>query len=72
LALKYSSKINKIRSFALGLVFAGFGVMYIGLLFKNTAWLMAIFMILGILCIGLSTVVVFFLGMLCKQIASSH
>ncbi|MFD1020584.1 YgzB family protein [Thalassobacillus hwangdonensis] len=64
MALKYSSKINKIRSFALGLVFAGFGVMYIGLIFKDITWLMVIFMILGILCIGLSTVVYFWIGML--------
>lgn len=62
--LQYSSKINKIRSFALGLVFAGFGIMYIGLLFKQTEWLMIIFMILGMLAIGLSTVVYFWIGML--------
>ncbi|WP_028785024.1 YgzB family protein [Thalassobacillus devorans] len=64
MALQYSSKINKIRSFALGLVFAGFGIMYIGLLFKQTEWLMIIFMILGMLAIGLSTVVYFWIGML--------
>ncbi|MFG6117519.1 YgzB family protein [Halobacillus sp. MO56] len=64
MALQYSSKINKIRSFALGLVFAGFGIMYIGLLFKQTEWLMIIFMILGMMAIGLSTVVYFWIGML--------
>ncbi|GGD02493.1 UPF0295 protein YgzB [Thalassobacillus devorans] len=64
MGLQYSSKINKIRTFALALVFAGFGIMYIGLLFKQTEWLMIIFMILGMASIGLSTVVYFWIGML--------
>ncbi|MFG6120739.1 MULTISPECIES: YgzB family protein [Thalassobacillus] len=64
MGLQYSSKINKIRTFALALVFAGFGIMYIGLLFKQTEWLMIIFMILGMAAIGLSTVVYFWIGML--------
>jgi hypothetical protein len=64
LALNYSNKINKIRTFALSLVFIGFGVMYIGIVFKNTEWLMAIFFILGLLCIVFSTVVYFWIGML--------
>ncbi|UOQ43647.1 YgzB family protein [Halobacillus salinarum] len=64
MALKYSSKINKIRSFAFWLIFVGFGVMYLGLVFKETAWLMAVFMILGMGFIGLSTVVYFWIGML--------
>ncbi|GGA89441.1 YgzB family protein [Ornithinibacillus halotolerans] len=62
--LMYSSKINKIRSFALILVFLGIGLMYIGLLFKKTEWAMVIFFILGILAIVFSTVVYFWIGML--------
>ncbi|SET70558.1 Zinc-ribbon containing domain-containing protein [Salinibacillus kushneri] len=62
--LKYKSKINKIRSFALGLVFAGMILMYIGLYFKDTAWLMVTFMILGVIGIVFSTVVYFWIGML--------
>ena len=34
---KYSSKINKIRTFALSLIFIGFIVMYLGLFFKTTS-----------------------------------
>ncbi|MYL30370.1 hypothetical protein GLW03_11100 [Halobacillus halophilus] len=64
MALKYSSKINKIRSFAFWLIFLGIGVMYIGLLFKDIVWLMATFMILGMGFVGLSTVVYFWIGML--------
>ncbi|MBM7553865.1 YgzB family protein [Thalassobacillus pellis] len=64
MALKYSSKINKIRTFALSLVFIGFAVMYVGLLFKQVEWVMILFMILGIMCVGLSTVVYFWIGML--------
>ncbi|QTM98395.1 hypothetical protein ERJ70_03115 [Sediminibacillus dalangtanensis] len=64
MALNYSSKINKIRTFALSLVFIGFGVMYLGILTKKIEWLMAIFFILGLLCIVFSTVVYFWIGML--------
>ncbi len=64
LGVKYSNKINKIRTFALSLVFIGFGIMYVGLLFKETMWLMSIFMILGLLSVTLSTVVYFWIGML--------
>ncbi|QHS24321.1 YgzB family protein [Virgibacillus sp. MSP4-1] len=62
--LKYKSKINKIRGFALGLIFAGMILMYIGLYFKETEWLMVTFMILGVIGIVLSTVVYFWIGML--------
>ncbi|WP_411954933.1 YgzB family protein [Alkalibacillus sp. S2W] len=64
MGLKYSNKINKIRSIALGLVFAGMIIMYIGLFFRDTEWLMLSFMILGVLAIGLSTVIYFWIGML--------
>ena len=32
---KYSNKINKIRSFALSLIFIGFVIMYGGIFFKE-------------------------------------
>jgi len=38
--------------------------MYIGLFFRETEWLMLSFMILGVLAIGLSTVIYFWIGML--------
>ncbi|WP_416655865.1 YgzB family protein [Bacillus amyloliquefaciens] len=62
--VKYSSKINKIRTFALSLVFVGFIIMYIGLFFKQSVLLASLFMILGLLSIGLSTAVYFWIGML--------
>ena len=61
---KYSSKINKIRTFALSLVFVGFIVMYIGLFFKSHPIFMTLFMALGFLSIIASTVVYFWIGML--------
>ncbi|WP_138420821.1 YgzB family protein [Aquibacillus sediminis] len=64
MALQYSNKINKIRTFALSLIFIGFGVMYIGILSKSVEWLMVLFFILGMLCIVFSTVVYFWIGML--------
>jgi hypothetical protein len=62
--IKYSSKINKIRSFALGLIFVGFFVMYGGIFFRNSPIVMTIFMIFGLLFIIASTVVYFWIGML--------
>ncbi|MBM4765092.1 YgzB family protein [Bacillus sp. B15-48] len=62
--VKYSSKINKIRTFALSLIFVGFAVMYGGIFFRNYPIVMTIFMILGLLFIIASTVVYFWIGML--------
>lgn len=33
--ITYKNKINRIRTFALSLIFIGFGIMYIGLLVKK-------------------------------------
>lgn len=64
MGIKYSSKINKIRSFALGLIFAGFIVMYGGIFFRSNVVVMTIFMLLGLIFIIASTVVYFWIGML--------
>ncbi|MEH7096064.1 YgzB family protein [Neobacillus vireti] len=61
---KYSSKINKIRTFALSLIFIGFIVMYIGIYFRTSPIIMTIFMLLGLLFIIASTIVYFWIGML--------
>lgn len=61
---KYSSKINKIRSFALSLIFIGFIVMYGGIFFRTSPLIMTIFMLLGLIFIIASTVVYFWIGML--------
>ncbi|WP_186576699.1 YgzB family protein [Aquibacillus kalidii] len=63
-SLNYSNKINKIRTFALSLIFIGFGVMYVGILVKQIGWLMATLFLLGLLCIVFSTVVYFWIGLL--------
>jgi len=62
--LVYKSKINKIRTFALVLIFAGIGFMYIGLLVKKIEWLMLLFFLIGVLSVLLSTVVYLWIGML--------
>ncbi len=64
MARKYTSKINKIRTFALSLVFVGFIIMYLGIFFRTNMWIMTIFMLLGMLSIIASTVVYFWIGML--------
>ncbi|MFC4025755.1 YgzB family protein [Oceanobacillus longus] len=62
--LVYSSKINKIRSFALILVFGGILLMYAGILTKGIEWLMVIFFLLGVLMVFLSCAVYVWIGTL--------
>lgn len=64
MSVNYSGKINKIRTFALSLIFIGFGVMYLGIIFKDIYWLMSLFMIIGLLFFVFSTIVYFWIGML--------
>ncbi|MBB5175075.1 YgzB family protein [Texcoconibacillus texcoconensis] len=64
MSLKYSNKINKIRSLALILVFVGIIIMYLGLFFQTSPLFMTLFMIIGFLCIVGSTIVYFWIGML--------
>lgn len=61
---KYSSKINKIRSFALSLIFIGFIIMYGGVFFHKSPIIMTIFMLFGFIFIIASTIVYFWIGML--------
>ncbi|RXJ00425.1 hypothetical protein DS745_12920 [Anaerobacillus alkaliphilus] len=64
MAFKYSSKINKFRTIALALVFIGIIIMYGGIFFQASPFLMTLFMVLGFLCIILSTIVYFWVGMI--------
>lgn len=61
---KYKNKINKIRTFALALIFIGFVVMYGAIFFRENQLLVIIFMVLGLLAIIGSTVVYGFIGLL--------
>ena len=45
----YKNKINRIRSFALGLIFFGFIIMYGAISFKDNGILVTIFVTLGLL-----------------------
>ena len=61
---KRSSKINRIRTFALSLVFIGIIVMYGGIFFRGSPIVMSIFMILGVLLVLASTAIYFWIGMI--------
>lgn len=61
---KNSSKINKIRGYALILVFIGVLIMYVGLLFRSHFLVMSIFMLLGFIAILLSSGIYMWVGML--------
>lgn len=60
----YKNKINRIRSFALWLVFFGFIIMYGAIFFKENGTLVIIFMTLGILSIIASSAVYAWIGLL--------
>jgi hypothetical protein len=61
-----SGKLNKIRTFALLLIFLGVGVMYIGFVWTK---LMALFFTLGMLFVMTSVGIYFWIGMLSTQAA---
>jgi len=65
--LVYKSKINKIRTFALSLIFIGMIIMYIGMFAKKIQWLMLILFLIGVICILLSCVVYLWIGMLSRK-----
>lgn len=64
MSIKYSNKINKIRTFALALIFIGIVIMYIGIFFRTSMLVMTIFMILGFLTVLSSAAVYAWIGML--------
>lgn len=64
MATKQSSKINKVRTFALSLVFVGIIIMYVGIFFRTSPIIMSLAMLLGFLFVIGSTVVYFWIGML--------
>lgn len=60
----YKNKINRIRTFALSLIFIGIVIMYVGIYFKNQPAVMVIFMLLGVLAVIGSTGVYAWIGLL--------
>ena len=64
MAKNYSSKINRIRTFSISLMFIGFIIMYAGIFFRESPFWMTIFMLLGLLSIVAGTVDYFWIGML--------
>ncbi|MBU9719849.1 MULTISPECIES: YgzB family protein [Bacillaceae] len=67
MGVKYSNKINKIRTFALVLIFAGIVIMYLGIFFQTSPFFMTLFMLLGFLSIIASTVIYFWIGMMSSK-----
>ncbi len=64
MSIKYSNKINKIRTFALSLVFISLFIAYLGVFFRENIIIMTTFMMVGFLAVIASTVVYFWIGML--------
>jgi hypothetical protein len=60
----FASKINKFRTVALLLIFLGIGVMYFGFIWPSA---MLLFFLFGLLTIGGSVVIYFWVGMLSTQ-----
>lgn len=62
-----SNKINKIRTFALLLIFAGIIVMYFGLFFQTSPMILFLLMGIGFIAIIASACIYFWIGMLSSQ-----
>ncbi|MDS9473318.1 YgzB family protein [Sporosarcina pasteurii] len=65
----YKNKINRIRSFALSLIFIGVVIMYAGIFFRKYEIIMLIFMALGVLCIVASTITYAWIGAISTRAA---
>lgn len=65
----YKNKINRIRTFALSLVFIGIVIMYAGIFFKNYPIVMLAFMVLGVLAILGSTITYAWVGSISTRAA---
>lgn len=65
----YKNKINRIRTFALSLIFIGVIIMYMGIFFRSNEIVMIIFMLVGVLAIIFSTVVYAWIGSLSTKAA---
>ncbi|HET7579317.1 MAG TPA: DUF2614 family zinc ribbon-containing protein [Bacillales bacterium] len=61
---KNASKINRIRTIALAMVFLGFFIMYLGIFFHSYAWVMYSLMILGFFSVLGSSGIYAWVGML--------
>ncbi len=64
MSIKYKNKINKIRTFALALIFIGIIIMYVGIFFRTSMLVMSIFMIVGFLAVLSSALVYAWIGLL--------
>ncbi|TCS92852.1 DUF2614 family zinc ribbon-containing protein [Hazenella coriacea] len=64
-----SGKLNKIRTFALLLIFIGVGVMYLGFVWPS--W-MTLFFIFGMLFVCASVAIYFWIGILSTQSVKVH
>lgn len=65
----YKNKINRIRTFALSLIFIGVVIMYAGIFFRKYEIIMLIFMALGVLCIVGSTITYAWIGAISTKAA---
>lgn len=63
------NKINRIRTFALALVFAGMIVMY-GSFLVNSMWAVVFFLMLGLLMVLASTIIYFWIGYISTNVVS--
>ncbi|WP_411842270.1 DUF2614 family zinc ribbon-containing protein [Salinicoccus sp. HZC-1] len=61
---KKSNKIQRIRGYALALVFIGMIIMYLGVFFRESQIIFSLFLIVGLLPILLSFIIYFWVGMI--------
>ena len=63
-----TNKIKRIRGYALIMVFAGLIIMYLGVFFRETPWVLGLFILIGFIPLALSVVIYFWVGMLSTRI----
>lgn len=63
------NKINRIRTFALALVFGGIIIMY-GSFLVTSIWAMTFFLMLGLLMVLASTIIYFWIGYISTNVIS--
>lgn len=64
---KPGNKIQRIRGYALALIFIGMIIMYLGVFFREHPIIFGIFLIIGLLPILLSFVIYFWVGMISSR-----
>lgn len=63
----FKGKLNKLRTYSMGIMLVGFAIMYIGIVLKDYPIIMSIIMVLGLILVVISASSYFWIGMLSSR-----